>query len=369
MLDKILKFLPIYSALYALKYFIVLLQLPYSLLKVIFVKPEIKKINEYSKQNKFIFIYASIEPKISESSLNILNVVKELGGYIILVTNLSNYDFNEQSKPMCDVFINNKDRGWDFSQYKLASNYIYNNLAEENFSKVIYSNDSVFFIASKLKDQFYKLLNNEYEVSSFFDGSGRHNYHFGSWFISVGKNIFLDLKVRKFWTKFFEVKNKFYAITQGEFSFSKVLLSLNPKTFVVYNNHYLNSLKELNFSNMRYISARLLKDFFDTRNFIYGSNDKNDDPLKDYISHNLIEYPAPQTLCLILLKFHDMPFIKKDLFWHEHQSMSSLYFLCSILDDKINKDYANTIKAYFLKRDHITAARFYIKLITLLGIR
>ena len=120
MLDKILKFIPIYFAFHAFKYFIVILQLPISFAKLIFTKPEIIKIKEYSKEHKFIFIYASIEPTISQSSSNVLNVIKELGGYIILITNSSKYTLTDKSKSLVDIFINNKDRGWYFYKYKIA---------------------------------------------------------------------------------------------------------------------------------------------------------------------------------------------------------------------------------------------------------
>ena len=237
-----------------------------------------------------------------------------------------------------DVFINNKDRGWDFSQYKIASNYIYKNLANKNYSKVIYQNDSVFYLPNNLNHQLAKLLDIEYDFISFFDGSGVHRYHFGSWCLSVSKNIFLDKKIKRFWSKYFEVKNKFYSIMQGEFAFSKAVFSLFPKSQVIYNNHFLNLSKELNLSNTKYMSTLLMEDFYDSINFMYGLDNKNTDPLKDYIFHNTTKYPLTQTFGLFLLKFHDMPFIKKDLFWLEHQSLSSFHLLEAILVDKVYGD-------------------------------
>ena len=369
MLDKILKYIPIYTVFYAFKYFIVLLQLPTSFAKLIFTKPEIIKIKEYSNEHKFIFIYASIEPTISQSSSNVLNVIKELGGYIVLITNSSKYTLTDKSKSLVDVFINNKDRGWDFSQYKIASNYIYKNLANENYTKVIYQNDSVFYLSNNLNHQLAKLLDIEYDFISFFDGSGVYRYHLSSWSLSVSKNIFLDKKIKRFWGKFFEVKNKFYSIMQGEFAFSKAVFSLFPKSQVIYNNHFLNLSKELNLSNTKYISESLMEDFYDSINFMYGFDNKNTDPLKDYIFHNTTKYPFIQTFGLLLLKFHDMPFIKKDLFWLEHQSLSSFHLLEAILVDKVDKDYVNTIKAYFLNRGHLSGSTLHRKILTFLGIR
>ena len=368
MLEKILKFLPIYQALHALKYFVVLLQSPFSYIRTLYVKPSLIEINEYSK-HKFIFIYASIESTISESSLHVINKVKSLGGYIILITNSSKYNFNEKARQAADVFIDNKDTGWDFSEYKIASNYVYKNLSKKNFIKIIYANDSVFYLPNKLEQDLSLLLNDQYDVISFFDGVGRYNYHFGSWLISISKDIFMDPKIIKFWNKFFEVKNKFYAVMQGEFSFSKTLLSLNPKISVVYNDLYINSLKELNMKNIKYISSKLSEDFFESRNFHYGHNDENDNPLRDYIAHNLLDYPKPQALCPLLAKYYDLSFVKKDLYWHESQSMNSIHLMFSILDEKLNKNYADTIKAYFLKRGRISNAKYYFKLLGFLGIR
>lgn len=369
MLDKISKFIPIYFAFTAFRYFIVILQLPISFAKLIFTKPEIIKIKEYSNEHKFIFIYASIEATISQSSLNVLNVIKELGGYIVLITNSSKYTLTDKSKSLVDVFINNKDRGWDFSQYKIASNYIYKNLANENYTKVIYQNDSVFYLSNNLNHQLARLLDIEYDFITFNDGSGVYRYHFSSWGLSVSKKIFLDKKIKRFWSKFFEVKNKFYAIMQGEFSFSKVVFSLFPKSHVIYNNNFLNLSKELNLSNTKYTSALLMEDFYDSINFMYVLDNKNTDPLKDYIFHNTTKYPFMQHFGIFLLKFHDMPFIKKDLFWLEAQSLSSLHLLEEILFDKEDKDYVNTIMAYFSNRGHLSGSTPLRKILTFLGMR
>lgn len=369
MLEKILKFLPIYFVIHVVRYTVAFLQIPHSYMRTFLVKPEFTKINDYSDEHKFIFIYGSIEPKIGESSANILSVVKELGGYIVLVTNARNYVFDEIAKSFADVFIDNKDTGWDFSQYKRASQYIYSNLSDVDFSKVIFANDSVFYLPKNLQDDIRTLLNNEYDVASLFDGLGRYNYHFASWFISVGRDVFLSRKIRQFWDKFFEVKNKFYAIVEGEYSFSKTLFSLMPRTFVVYNGFYLCSLKEMNLKHLKYMSPKLHDDFFKSRDFTYSVDDLTEDPLRDFISHNLSEYPLAQTFAPLLLEFSNLPFIKKDLFWNEFQSISAIYFFTFLLDKKVDKKYSDLIKAYFIKRGALSRSNSYIKALNFLGIR
>jgi hypothetical protein len=369
MLEKILKFLPIYLVIHVIRYTVALLQIPHSYLRTLFIKPEVICINEYSNEHQFIFIYGSIEPRIGESSTNILSAIKGLGGYVILVTNASNYIFDDKAKTLADVFIDNKDTGWDFSQYKRASEYIYSNLDKANFSKVIYANDSVFYLPNNLKNEITTLLNHEYDVAALFDGLGRYNYHFASWFISVGRDVFLNEKIRKFWDKFFEVKNKFYAIIEGEYSFSKTLFSVLPRTFVSYNGLYLCSLKEMNLKHLKYMSPKLHDDFFESRDFMYSINDLTDDPLRDYVSHSLSEYPLAQTFAPLLLEFSNLSFIKKDLFWNEFQSISSIYFFQSMLDKKINKNYSNLIKAYFIKRGILSRSNSYVKALSFLGMR
>ena len=369
MLEKILKFLPIYFVFHAMKYSIAVLQIPHSYIRTLFVKPTETVINEYSTHHKFIFIYASIEPTVSESTLNLLNVVRELGGYIILVTNSSRYIFDKKTQELLDVFIDNKDTGWDFSEYKRASKYIYRNLSNSNFAKVIYANDSVFYLPNKLKAIISELLVEEYDVAAPFDGLGQYNYHFASWFISISKKIFLDKKIEDFWDKFFEVKNKFYAIIEGEYAFSKAIFSLIPRTNVIYNGLLLCSMKEMNLEYLNYMSPKLHDDFFDSRNFMYGGNGLIGDPLNDFVVHNLSEYPIPQTFCPLLLEFYDLPFIKKDIFWNDFQSISSIYFISSILNKKINQSYSDYMKAYFIKRGSLSRSKSYIKIINFLGIR
>jgi hypothetical protein len=352
-----------------MRYTVALLQIPHSYLRALVVKPKIVEIKKYSAEHKFIFIYASIEPQVGESSQNILSTVKQLGGYTILITNSSNYILSEDSRRLIDVFIDNKDTGWDFSQYKRASQYIYLNLRGTDFSKVVYANDSVFYLPVNLKNDVANLLSEEFDVAAPFDGLGRYNYHFASWFISVGREVFLSEKIRTFWNKFFEVKNKFYAIVEGEYAFSKALFSTLPKTFVAYNGLYLSSFKEMNLKHLKYMSPKLHDDFFESRDFMYGAGDLVEDPLRDYVSHNLSEYPLAQTFAPLLLAFANLSFIKKDLFWNEFQSISSIYFFTSLLDEKINKKYSNLIKAYFIKRGTLSRSNSYIKGLNFLGIR
>lgn len=369
MVDKILRFLPILILFDLFKWSIAILQIPHSYLRTLFVKPKIFQINDFLDHHKFIFIYASIEQKIGESSLNILTTVRDLGGYIILVTNNSEYIFDDGVKLVCDVFIDNKNTGWDFAEYKQASYYVYKNLEKANFSKVIYANDSVFYLPHNLKVQLYKMLDEDCDVVSVFDGAGTRNYHFGSWFVSISKHIFLDEVIRNFWSKFFEVKNKFYTVIRGEFGFSKSLLALLPKTHVIYNGLYICDLKELSLKNLQYMSPRVHDDFFKQRSITYGNNDSNQDPLRDYISHNLGKYALPQVLGPLLIKYCEMPFIKKDLFWNEFQSLSSIYFICSVLKEKVSEEYLNHIKAYYLKRGFISGAKYHIKILYFLGVR
>jgi hypothetical protein len=369
MLEKILKFLPIFIWLHILRYAIAFLQIPHSFVRIRFVKPEVFKLNEYSHNHKFIFIYASIEKEISESSSNILKSVRELGGFIVLVTNRAEYVFDEKTRSLCDIFIDNKNTGWDFSQYKRASHYIYDNLSTANFSKVIYANDSVFYLPNNLTASVSRLLDDKYDVMSFFDGVGRLNYHFASWFISVSKETFLNEKIRSFWNKFFEVKNKYYAVMSGEYGFSKALISLLPKTCVTYNGHYICTIRELNLKHLKYMSPKIHDHFFDKRDFHYGGDDLSEDPLRDYVSHNLAKYSIPQVFAPLLVKYCDMPFIKRDLFWNEFQSISSIYFISSILREKVSEEYQNFIKAYYLRRGFLSGAKFYIKIINFLGIR
>jgi len=369
MVDKILRFLPILALFDLFKWAIAFFQIPYSYLRTFIFKPEIVKVNEYVNQHKFIFIYASIEQKISESSLNVLTAIRDLGGYIILVTNNSKYIFNDEAKLFCDVFIDNKNTGWDFAEYKMASHYVYTNLEKANFSKVIYANDSVFYLPHNLKGELCRMLDEDFDVISAFEGAGTRNYHFGSWLISISKHIFLDEVIKKFWNKFFEVKNKFYAVVRGEFGFSKSLLSLLPKTYVIYNGLYICNLKELNLKHLQYMSPRLHDDFFDQRNITYGDIDSNQDPLRDHITHNLGKYALPQTFGPLLIKYCEMPFIKKDLFWNQFQSLSSIYFICSVLKERVSEKYLNHIKAYYLKRGFISGAKFHIRMLCFLGVR
>jgi hypothetical protein len=369
MLNKIFKYIPIYIVLDGIRWLIIALQIPFSFFRALFIKPEIKKLKNYTKDHEFIYVYASIETEISESSKNILKTIKALGGYIILITNNKSYTFNEQAKALTDVFIDCKNTGWDFNQYKQATKYIYKHLTDYSFIKVFYANDSVFYLPTFLRENMLKMLSPDYEYIGIFDNSGRKHYHIGSWGFSISKELFMNKSVVKFWNRFFEIKNKFYAIERGEIGLSKVLLSLYPTIYVIYNANFINGLGRLNLQHMKYLGNSILEDFFEERSFMYANKESSQDALKDFVAHNSANYPLAQTLFPLLTKFYDMPFVKKDIFWIEAQPLSSLSLVFSILDEKLTLNYSNFIKAYFLKRGRISTARTHARLLTLIGVR
>jgi hypothetical protein len=110
----------------------------------------------------------------------------------------SNYPkvLKENFYKFCDVFLESANIGRCFSMYKMATHYVIdNNLFKLENKKIIYANDSVFFIKKNLSNEINKLLNNKYDLITQvenFDEQSR--YHASSWLFSLDYNV---LKTKK----------------------------------------------------------------------------------------------------------------------------------------------------------------------------
>ena len=74
--------------------------------------------------NEFILIYVGYSEKLDCFSKSYLNGFKRRGAYVIFVTNFPQFDFQSIDSSLVDVYIDNRGQGWDFAQYKTASEYV-----------------------------------------------------------------------------------------------------------------------------------------------------------------------------------------------------------------------------------------------------
>ena len=366
MIEKILRFLPIYIILSFVRYSIIIIQFPFSYIRSKITRRNIYKINDYNDRHKYILVYVCFQKKLTISCINLLQTAKENGAYIILASNYPNVS-KENFTNFCDVFLESANIGRCFSMYKMATQYIiYNDLFKFENKKIIYANDSVFFVKKNLSNEISKLLSNKYDlITSVENFHEQSKYHASSWFFSLDYNVFKSQKVNNFWNRFFEINNRFYNIRHGEVALSKVLLKNNFKISSSFNLENLINSEDFCIENIRYLSTKIETDYIENRH-----NDvSNKNSFKNFFYLNSHKISLTQDTNLFLLKFHNFSFIKKDLFWRSNTPLQSIRLLEKIVSLSNNSEYWFEIETYFLNRERLINRNIFIKALVFLGVR
>jgi hypothetical protein len=356
---------------HSLKYSTLIFQIIYSLTiqKIIKKKYVVTKYKNY-KKHKFIFLYVGfIEKKFDISYLNILSEAKKKNCYIVYVNNCKNFIPTNDLKNIIDVYINNHDSGWDFSLYKTGTDYIFNELKNCSFKKIIYANDSVFYFKKNINFFLNNFLDLKHDLIVTFENSGMGKYHYSSWFFSIEKKIFINKKYLNFFKNIFDIKNKYYSIHFGEHRLSKVLIDINPKTKIIYSNSFLiNSLKK-NFGKISdYITvfdSTAFKDFYNSRINLNLTNKT----FLDWLKLNLWLYSPAHFFNNYLFIYEKFPVLKKDLIWNNLLSYSSLNNIFNNVYKLNNKEYFQYIRKYYLLRGRLQDAPYIRKFYAYLGLR
>ena len=366
MIEKILRFTTIYVALSFIRYFVIIIQFPFSYLKNKITKRNVYKINNYKDEHKYILIYVCFQKRLTISCINLLQTAKENGAYIILASNYPKA-LKENFYKFCDVFLESANIGRCFSMYKMATHYVIdNNLFKFENKKIIYANDSVFFIKRNLSNEISKLLNNKYDlITSVENFDEQSKYHASSWFFSLDYKVFKNQKVLNFWNRFFEINNRFYNIRHGEVALSKVLLLNNFKISSSLNLEDLINSEDLCIENIRYLSTKIETDYIENRyNDVLNKNS-----FKNFFYLNFHLVPLMQSANLFLLKFCNFPFIKKDLFWRSNTPLQSIRLLEKFFLSNSDSKYWYEVESFFLNRGRLENRNYFIKILVFLGIK
>jgi hypothetical protein len=124
--------------------------------------------------------------------------------------------------------------GFDFGAYRDGSLF----LAERYPTRVLYLNDSVFYLEPGLDDLLMRLKTSNAPVCAAFENY-EMRYHIQSFCFSVSGEIFESPIVQGFWTGYLPVNSRIWAIHNGEMGISAVLLSVASHIDVVYTPHEL----------------------------------------------------------------------------------------------------------------------------------
>lgn len=344
---------------------------------IYFIIPSRKKIiipisSFDSTQHKFILIFAGFSRNIDTYTGDHLKLFKSRGGYIVYVNNHEKFDRHCLTNHPIDVYIDNRNSGWDFSMYKTATQFVYKNINKEILpNKIIYANDSVFYLKTENTDFIDGLLDVTYDFTGMFENSGRGRYHVSSWLVSMSKEMFISNKIRKFWRRHVPLKNKHHAIHSGEHRLTKTVFEITNKVKVLYNNsvllELLNKHAELDSWELKKLLAPSL-----TSLAVVNVN-RNDlkylKYFKCFLERNLWLVSPHHIFNLFLVKEENFPFIKKDIFWHERLDYSMLSVFYQIINTKFSENIAIDLQAYYIRKGRLRDQGFKGKILSFFGLR
>lgn len=301
---------------------------------------KIKELNYFSKKNyKFILVFASYSSLLEDSTKQLLCRYRDGGGYIVLVSNHPKPIISPGRNEPIDVFIHNNGLGRDFGQFKIATDYIFKKIGKNIPEKVIYTNDSVFFVGDSRSDFFLDdLLNSAFDYVGLFENSGdglrNKKWFASSWLFSISKTLFLSKIYQDFFRKYTPYNLKWHAVLNGEVKLSQVVLRFSNRVKIIFDNMSLINFATDFIQNqgvyefMEYMPSPFKRDYFLANGII------NANTVISYLERNLYLYSPLHIFNIFLLSQKKFFYVKKDLFFsrnleynHLHLLEKSLYFL------------------------------------------
>jgi len=326
------------------KYIIRLIFYFFSLIQIYFYratrKIKIKKLTNFSKRkHSFILVFASYSALLEESTKQLLRRYRNCGGYIVFVSNYSNPKICLGKNTPIDVFINNNNLGRDFGMFKIATNYISEKIGKNIPEKVIYTNDSVFYVGGSRGNIFLEdLLNTAFDYVGLFENSGdgliAKKWFVSSWLFSVSKTLFLSKVYQKFFRTYNPHNLKFHAVLKGEVGLSQVALNFSSRLKVIFNNELLINLAKY------FIKKHGVNKFMEYMpspfkiNYWLEHKINNLNLVISYLERSLYLYSPTHIFNIFLLYQKKIFYVKKDLFYsynleynHFNLLEKSLFFL------------------------------------------
>jgi hypothetical protein len=196
----------------------------------------VTEIRPFSGARFCIFHYYETDGQLSASVHRILAALAAQGVNIVVVSNRKLSSAQTQGlSTYASVLLERANIGQDFGGYKDAVRYLTARLEAEQITpeRVIFLNDSVFFIERGLKDYVSGLLGTEDIIHACQNWSIWH--HLQSFAFSVSGAVFLHPAHQTYWSGYIPVSERRYAIEKGEMALSDTLVRLAKTSRVIYS--------------------------------------------------------------------------------------------------------------------------------------
>lgn len=309
----------------------------FSRIKITYIRAikeiKIKELNYFSKKNyKFILVFASYSSLLEDSTKQLLCRYRDGGGYIVLVSNHPRPIISLGRNEPIDVFIHNNGLGRDFGQFKIATDYIFKKIGKNIPEKVIYTNDSVFFVGDSRSNFFLDdLLNPAFDYVGLFENSGdglrNKKWFASSWLFSTSKTLFLSKIYQDFFRKYIPYNLKVHAVLKGEVILSQVVLKFSNRVKIIFDNMSLINFATDFIQNqgiyefMEYMSPSFKTDYFQSNGII------NANTVISFLERNLYIYSPLHIFNIFLLSQRKFFYVKKDLFFSGNIEYNHFYLL------------------------------------------
>ncbi|WP_430227297.1 hypothetical protein [Paraburkholderia tropica] len=355
-----------------------LVTIRYQLLKWRLFPKKARSITELNAfdlaKHRFILIYASFQQYPNANAKALLSVFRKKGAYIVFVTNHPNPKKGEVSDEVVDVFIDNNSHGRDIGQFRTATLYIQGKYGEDVTPKIIYANDSIFFLDRGDSSFVDQLLDERSDFVGTFENSGHsaqgEPWFISSWLFSVSKGLFNSQEFRRYFLDYRSIDNKLYAVRAGEQGLSRIALKYSERVKAIYSNEYLLKLLAtcVADSGAQYASGLLSENIrgdFEARFRALPT----DDELVRFVSRNLYQHSPAHVFAIFLLCETNYQFVKKDMFWSGAVQYDQLMKFTEVLSDVASRDQVAEMLSFFLRKGRLADASLTIRTGAAIGLQ
>ncbi|WP_395449980.1 rhamnan synthesis F family protein [Aminobacter sp. UC22_36] len=241
---------------------------------------------------------------------NALASLDEISANVILVVN-HELDAGRllDLKKRCSRIIIRDNAGFDFGGYRDATLHL---LENENPTRLLYLNDSVYFFKKGLTPLFQQLAGADADVAGSFE-NWQHVYHIQSFCFSVSQRIFKSPAFAKFWHDYLPANSRLWAIGKGEIGFSEAILPIAQSVTSIYSADRIR----------QYLAESASNDIAQANTYICRElrlppsvfNDESRSGLVSNICAQIARRSQIHTAGFLYKKYFDCPLMKRDLLY------------------------------------------------------
>ena len=259
-------------------------------------------------------------------------------------------------------------------QYQSGTRFVKERFAETIPEKVIYCNDSFFYIERGGHGFLDELLDSQYDLVGTFENPGpehvRTPWFVSSWLFSVSAGMFRSKSFSEFFRKYKAINNKSHAVRNGEVALTRVALDYSGKIRAIYNNKYLLSvLRVFAEKNGARVAASSIPAPMCNEYEVRFRAPATKHHFIEYVERNLYRFSPTHMFHFILLGETDFPFVKKDLFWAGWAHYDQLNDLEAILARSVSQETASKVAGYFRLRGRLADASFWTRFGAIVGLK